>query len=471
MGKLEDLELSIENFGSLFRFSYTSNLDVLFYHLADRGIYVWEGRNCFLSTAHSQADIDKVAEVVVDVARNLNRSGLLASNDGAQVTIPTGLAQEKVFPLTAAQKQLWVLSQVNEGGAAAYHIPLLLELNGEVDSERMARALQTVVDRNGTLRARIDPDSESQRIAPMIKVVLQYRDLTDSTPSLEDFVSGREPFDLTEAPLFRAELAKIGARRYWLFVETHHSMVDGQSLQIVISEWLDAYGGSEPDPSDAELSVSFADFVERQASQIGSEAWDCHRSFWFDTLKDAPYGIELPTDRNPLPVKTYSGGRLGDRAAPGTLDRVRSVSVELGATPFMLLLAAHAAWLCKLTGQRELVIGIPYSGRDFEGGNKVVGYCTHLLPIRISTQTGDGTGATLVRHVRERLLDALEHASYPFSHLLKELGQSGAADQRPLVNCTFNFDRVNRLPEVEGDRGYRLFRRRLPIRSSILEPT
>ena len=62
---------------SLFRFAFGADADLFFYHLVDKGVYVWEWRNCFLSTAHTDADLDLVADAVAESVRELRRGGFL----------------------------------------------------------------------------------------------------------------------------------------------------------------------------------------------------------------------------------------------------------------------------------------------------------------------------------------------------------------------------------------------------------
>ena len=60
----ENVPISVSHFGSLFRFDFSQETEILNYHLLNKGVFVWEGRNCFLSTAHSEADIDFIVEAV-----------------------------------------------------------------------------------------------------------------------------------------------------------------------------------------------------------------------------------------------------------------------------------------------------------------------------------------------------------------------------------------------------------------------
>lgn len=56
--------IEIVSAGSLFRFKFNGNYDILFHHLMLRGIFIWEGRNCFVSVAHSDEDIDRFITAV-----------------------------------------------------------------------------------------------------------------------------------------------------------------------------------------------------------------------------------------------------------------------------------------------------------------------------------------------------------------------------------------------------------------------
>jgi glutamate-1-semialdehyde-2,1-aminomutase len=73
--KTEDVPIQIVHFGSLFRFDFTRNLDLLFYHLLEKGVYIWEGRSCFLSTAHTDEDIEYVIRAVKESVEELQIGG------------------------------------------------------------------------------------------------------------------------------------------------------------------------------------------------------------------------------------------------------------------------------------------------------------------------------------------------------------------------------------------------------------
>ncbi|HEX7774533.1 MAG TPA: aminotransferase class III-fold pyridoxal phosphate-dependent enzyme, partial [Pyrinomonadaceae bacterium] len=118
----EEVSLRVVNCGSLFRFHNPQDqkyMDLFFYHLLEKGIYVWEGRNCFISTAHTDEDIEflisKVKEAVVD----MRAGGFLGEAKGHKSTAPA--IEVKQVPLTEGQRQLWSVAQLGDQASRAYN--------------------------------------------------------------------------------------------------------------------------------------------------------------------------------------------------------------------------------------------------------------------------------------------------------------------------------------------------------------
>jgi surfactin synthase thioesterase subunit len=72
-----EVPLEVVHFGSLFRFKLPRQLDLFFFHLLCRGIYVWEGRSFFLSTAHTDEDVEALVEAVKSSVEALREGGFL----------------------------------------------------------------------------------------------------------------------------------------------------------------------------------------------------------------------------------------------------------------------------------------------------------------------------------------------------------------------------------------------------------
>jgi hypothetical protein len=167
----EEVPVGIAQFGSLFRFTWPMQLifaedpDLFFCQLVEKGIYIWEGRNCFLSTAHTAADIDRVVQAVKESVAEMRDGGFLqAAMDSSTPAAKARAQSPQKISLTESQKNLWILTQMGE----AAHETVNLEFQGRLDVEALERAFQKVVDRHDALRTRIEAGGESQGVLPAL---------------------------------------------------------------------------------------------------------------------------------------------------------------------------------------------------------------------------------------------------------------------------------------------------------------
>jgi hypothetical protein len=234
----DEVPLKIVNFGSLFRFVFKGNMDLLFYHLLDKGVYVWEGRNLFLSTAHTESDLDMVVQAVKESVGELQASEFLPRRSGPAVASSpfelTELGQASGVPLTEAQQQLWALAQLGTDGSGAYNESVALELRGPLDLAAMRHAVGKVVQRHEALRTQIGEQGDLQHILPAVRVDVPLVDLsgqpTTCKESLAEWLEAENQacFDLTQAPLLRAHLLKLADQYHILVLTAHHIVVDGR---------------------------------------------------------------------------------------------------------------------------------------------------------------------------------------------------------------------------------------------------
>lgn len=83
------IPLRMQNFGSFFRFAHEGNLSFVYPPLAlelfvksmiNRGIYIWEGGTCFLSTAHSDSDLNQIVDAAESSVAELLQGGYWANS-------------------------------------------------------------------------------------------------------------------------------------------------------------------------------------------------------------------------------------------------------------------------------------------------------------------------------------------------------------------------------------------------------
>jgi acyl transferase domain-containing protein/acyl-CoA synthetase (AMP-forming)/AMP-acid ligase II len=442
---VENLPIRIINFGSLFRFSFSENVDLLFYHLMNKGIYIWEGRNCFLSTAHTDEDINYFIQAVKESVEELRTGGFFPDTPSKSSSVVAS-QDVRIVPLTEAQKQLWILTQMGEDSSLAYNVTLSVQLKGVLHLETMRQAVQKLVDRHEVLRTTISSQGDSQQILPLLKTdvsLIDFSNVDNKESQIAEWFKNESltAFDLSNGSLFRVHILKLQEQVHLLVLTAHHIIVDGWSMGVILQDLAVLYSAAyRSEDCQLQSPMQFQEYVKWQQQQLQSEEIAVHESYWLEKFVSSIPVLDLPTDCPRPPVKTYRGNRQTIQLDASFYQQIKQFSTSKGCTLFMTLLAAYTVLLYRLTGHDDIVVGIPVAGRSLQGSEKLVGYCTHLLPLR----SGIIKDATFTQHLinsRSVLLSGYEHQDYPFALLINKLKRDRDISQFPLVNTTFNLDR------------------------------
>ena len=370
---------------------------------------------------------------------------------------PSGPSGTMSFPMSEAQQQLWLLTKVSDDGARAYNDPAVVTIDGEIDLDAFTASLNQVVARHESLRTTIDPIVDCLVVHPPAPVAMQFFDVSaaeDSEGEVRKHLGqfNRTLIDFVNGPIFTATLLKVTAQRHVLILGSHHLLTDGMSMMNVINELNACYVAQRRGAAAAlELPLQYRDFVRWHDDQRAAPAMQEHENYWLRQFENPPAPADLPTNHPRPAVKTFNGAVRQLAIDKSLTSRVTKLANSHGYTPFMLLLAVYAALLHRLTGRETIVVGCPCAGRPMEGGESLVGYCAHLLPI-VSTISGSPSGMPFSEHlrrVRGTLLDAYQYQDYPFARLLNKLNLKRDISRSTLISTIFNIER----PTSESSEG------------------
>ncbi|MBD9358030.1 non-ribosomal peptide synthetase/type I polyketide synthase [Methylomonas albis] len=359
------------------------------------------------------------------------------------------------FALSEAQKQLWVLGQLDKDGHRAYNDPAAMLLQGPLNQAALRFALEQTIARHESLRTLIDATGEQQWVQAPLALSLPCIDLSaekDPEAKLQHWLQEqtRQLFDFTQGPLFYPTLLKLGAERHVLSLSAHHIIGDGPSTGIVLNDIMAFYAAAcRGETAKLATPIQYRDFIRWQQTQINSAAMAEHERYWLQQFATPLPALDLPADRQRPSVKTYNGARASSTIEASLLQALKNLGSQQGCTLYMVLLAAYSVLLHRLSGQQRLVIGAPYTGRGLEGGNALVGYCVHLLPIVSEINPASRFDQHLLQ-IRNTLLNAYQHQDYPFARLLDTLKLKRDNSRSPLLGSIFNLERQAEIPEVEG---------------------
>jgi hypothetical protein len=353
------------------------------------------------------------------------------------------------LPLSFAQQRLWFIDQL-QPGSVFFNVSTALRLSGALDAAAFGRALTEVVRRHEVLRTtfRTVDGQPFQVIGAAENFPLRFIDLSglpteERNGRLRELMAeeARVPFDLAAGPLLRAALLQLAAAEHVVLFTIHHIICDGLSMAILIREvatLYESFAAGRPSPL-AELPVQYADYAVWQRARLQGAELERQLAYWRRQLAGAPPLLTLRGAR-PRPARqTFRGAALTQILPPALSAAVRELAQREGTTPFVLLLAAFKALLCRHTGREDLIVGSPLANRTHVELEGLIGFFTNPLALRTQL-AGDPSFKELLRRVHEVCLEAHAHQVIPFQKLVDELRLKRDLSHHPLFQIAFTYD-------------------------------
>ncbi|MBB5954030.1 amino acid adenylation domain-containing protein/non-ribosomal peptide synthase protein (TIGR01720 family) [Saccharothrix tamanrassetensis] len=361
----------------------------------------------------------------------------LAGKSAPAATIPTA-PRTGPLPLSPGQQRLWFLDQFQPGDTE-YNSALALRLRGDLDVARLTGVLRDLVHRHESLRTTF-----SQVDGQPVQVV--HEDLHLDVPLIDTIdldgtlrAEVERPFDLEHGPLFRALLVRVASDDHVLLLTSHHIVVDGWSLGVLVEELGALYQGQTLPPP----ALQYADFAVWQREQ------PVKVDYWRDRLTGVE-PLELPTDR-PRPAERTSTGATHEFTVPATLSaRLAELARTHETTLFTTLLAAGQVLLARYTGQDDIAVGTVTSGRGRPELQRLVGFFIGTVVIRSTVDTSCSFEEFL-NQTKNVTLDAFAHDDVPFDRVVEAVGAHRDPSRTPLFDVMVSMQNVGRaLPALPG---------------------
>ncbi len=356
--------------------------------------------------------------------------------------VASGAAAAGEYALSYGQRALWFLHRLAPE-SAAYHIHGALRIEGALDTVALEKTFDALVDRHPILRTtyNVREGRPVQKVHESMAPPLVVEDATEWSeetlwPRFLEAV--RQPFDLETEPPLRVRLFRRGPEAWVLLYVVHHIAADFWSLVASVDECRQLYEAarrSEP-ASLASLPLQYTDFARWQAEMLASEEGERHWQYWQKELGGEFPVLDLPTDRPRPPLKTFQGAQVAHRFDAALTEGLRRLSAQTGATLHTILLAGYQVLLHRYSGQEEILVGTPSSGRTRAEFAPLMGYFVNPVVIR-GDLTGDPSFEEFLEQVRRRMHSALDHQDYPFPLLVERLRPHRDPSRSPLFDTMF----------------------------------
>ncbi|MDM8557743.1 amino acid adenylation domain-containing protein [Candidatus Parabeggiatoa sp. HSG14] len=359
------------------------------------------------------------------------------------------------YPLSYGQQALWLLHQ-NTPESAAYNVAAVVHICSFVDILALQRILRMLVIRHPSLRTTFSLQDDKP-----IQTIHGYKDIsfeeinvaTETLDELNQRVikAYQQPFDLEQGPLLRVNLFTRTKEDHVLLLTMHHIVTDGWSMWMLMDELFLLYSAQKTGKAAmfSPQRVQYVDFVKWQADMLANHEGEQLWNYWQKQLSGELPVINLPFDKPRPPVQSYNGASMSFQLAMELTQQLKSIAQSANATLYMILLAAFQVLLHRYTGQDDILVGSPTTGRSRNEFTEIVGYFVNMLVLRAKLDNNP-TFTTFLSQVRQTVSEALVHQDYPFALLVKHLQPNRDSSRSPIFQISFAFQKPQQSEEISN---------------------
>ncbi len=373
-------------------------------------------------------------------------------------------AGNNLFDLSYGQQSLWFLNQ-NAPKNAAYNVAIAARIKSPLNRDAWKRACQRLVNRHPILRTTYTTKDGAlkQKVHGFMPLEFSFEDLShlkdaDFNRHVKTVYS--KPFDLETGPICRMHLFKKGENDQVFLFNIHHIANDGFSTWIILEELKELYK-AEINKTKADLppvQKTYTDFVKTQRALLDGEKGQQLWEYWKNQLNGDLEPIELPLDKTPPSVQTFNGAAENLTLDKPLTDALRNLAKKEGVTLFVLLASAFQVLLHRYSGQEDIIVGTPTSGRTKKEWQSIVGYFVN--PVALRAQFNDNpTFQSFLNGNRDTILNAIANQDLPFPYLVEKLNITRDKSRSPIFQVFFSLlkaqgdDTVQALMSDSGAKG------------------
>jgi amino acid adenylation domain-containing protein len=329
------------------------------------------------------------------------------------------------YPVSPQQRRLYV-EQLKNPAAVHYNVPVLVRLPVELATDRLTTVLAQLAERHEALRTEfvLHGGELRQRIRPAVNPqVTELAGLVGDHRSL--------PFDLEQAPLWRVSAAAPADGATTLLLDLHHIVTDGVSLAVLVEDLLAlATGRQLPAPT----GLRYRDYACWLAGPDGT-AWRAgQRGHWRQVFAGPRRRPDLPLDEPRPAIRAVDGGELAFRIERECTAGLRELARQAEVTLFAVLATGYAVLLAGLTGEPDVTIGTPMSGRTLAGLERTVGILATTVCLRVAARP-ELSFHELVRVVGRAAEAATGYQDFPLEELAAEVEPGRDYRRHPLFDA------------------------------------
>ncbi|MFF2226421.1 amino acid adenylation domain-containing protein [Streptomyces globisporus] len=349
------------------------------------------------------------------------------------------LGGQASHPVRAAQAGMWFAQRI-AAPTRVYNVAQYVDVVGPLDTTKLAAALLRVVSEAEPLRVHFaETDSGLRQVVSptgdWYPRILDLSAASDPSAAAVEWMTTEthRPVDLAGGRLYDAALIKVSDERHFWYQRAHHSVADGFSGPLIAQRAGALYNATMTGhPVEPAELPGLAELALEEDGYRRSDRYAQDRDFWRRRMADLPEPVSLSHQGIPLPERSL---RDSGTLAPDVADQIRAGARAVRSTWSGLAITACAAYLHRLTGTDDVVIGMPVTGRVGKTMRRGIAMMSNIVPLRLRPRPGM-TVAELTQEVSAEIRQAVVHQRYRYEDLRRDVGISESSER--LFSCEIN---------------------------------
>ncbi|MGB5978258.1 MAG: condensation domain-containing protein, partial [Cyclobacteriaceae bacterium] len=401
-------------------------------------------------------DRDFLSTYTWDVATDMGYLPIHGEGQAAEI-LPVEPTTD--YPVSSAQRRIWISSQMQEGNDS-FVINAWRNL-GSVREVILSKAFNALISRFEVLRTvfiNVDGEPRQKVLHDHSHITLQtfdIRDRDDQETYMQDVTDTHtgSGFDLEKGPLLKALLFRTSDNTCYLFFSIHHIIADGWTMEVLYRDMKALYESFAMHDKNVLLppEIQYKDYAQWEENQLNGTETLAHRDFWLQSLGGELPVLKLPQDHPRPAILTYDGKvatlTFNDTEARG----IAELAKDYNTTLFTVFLSAFYALFYRYSGQKDIIIGTPFAGRNHPALENQIGVFINMLALRIKINPEEETFGSLLSKVRDHMSKAYRHQLYPFDRVVKELSLTKDPGRSPVFDVMYSFQNLGLSADISAE--------------------
>ena len=388
-----------------------------------------------LSNIKNTFNIDISISDIFNNSTIKNLSTFINSHDKSNILKIYRSAKKDYYNVSSAQRRMYYTTYITDPNNIVYNVTGCALFDLILDPEKVKNIFNYLIKRHSSFRTsfKIINDTLVQVVQDSVTININTRKIIsgDISEIVNNFA---KPFDLSLAPILRIELVYV-ENKTLLLIDSHHIIIDGRSLNILISEFIDLYSNKLL----GNLKLEYKDYSEWEYNYINSNNIKPHEEYWINEFKNETLSpINLPYDYRKTNKLTYKGNTITQKIDKDLFDNLLKLAKKLDVSPFVLFISILYILLYKYTQDKTIIIGTPIESRYSKEIENIIGMFVNTMPIKLKLDSNKSFKDILL-NVKQKIIKDLEYQPYPYDLLIRKLNISKSNSSNPIFDVTFTY--------------------------------